>query len=171
MSEMNTETKGWTVDKGQRFSWINWKHKIVHGMLHCQRRSWYVVKHDNWNGANKRMDVNIVWCVRDMRSNVRTVCMLYTVHDTCKLQSWVVDLIFWNNVSLTDFRWFLLVRLLLKFDLQQKLTSSFFFLFWWSYKSVHLTGDQLHVELVWWEISNVRTFCTKFLAEFENLSY
>ena len=26
------------------------------------------------------MDVNIVWCVRDMRSNVRTVCMLYIVY-------------------------------------------------------------------------------------------
>ena len=28
------------------------------------------------------MDVNIVWCVRDMRSNVRTVCMLYIVYAT-----------------------------------------------------------------------------------------
>ena len=26
------------------------------------------------------MDVNIVWGVRDMRSNVRTVCMLYIVY-------------------------------------------------------------------------------------------
>ena len=26
------------------------------------------------------MDVNIVWCVRDMRSNVRRVCMLYIVY-------------------------------------------------------------------------------------------
>ena len=26
------------------------------------------------------MDVNIVWCVRGMRSNVRTVCMLYIVY-------------------------------------------------------------------------------------------
>ena len=28
----------------------------------------------------KRIDVNIVWCIRDMMSNVRTtVCMLYIV--------------------------------------------------------------------------------------------
>ena len=26
------------------------------------------------------MDVKIVWCVRDMRSNVRTVCMLHIVY-------------------------------------------------------------------------------------------
>ena len=51
-------------------------------MQHCQRRSWHVVKHDrcNWNGANKRMDVNIVWYIRDMRSNVPTVCMLFIVY-------------------------------------------------------------------------------------------
>ena len=28
----------------------------------------------------KRIDVNIVWCIRDMMSNVRTVCMLYIVY-------------------------------------------------------------------------------------------
>ena len=28
----------------------------------------------------KRMDVKIVWFLRDMRSNLRTVCMLYIVY-------------------------------------------------------------------------------------------
>ena len=28
----------------------------------------------------KRIDVNIVWCIRNMMSNVRTVCMLYIVY-------------------------------------------------------------------------------------------
>ena len=30
----------------------------------------------------KRIDVNIVWCIRDKMSNVRTVCMLYIVYAT-----------------------------------------------------------------------------------------
>ena len=32
--------------------------------------------------SKKRMNVNTVWCVRDMRSNVRTVCMFYIVYAT-----------------------------------------------------------------------------------------
>ena len=78
---MNVETNAEPLTKvrGWRVLDVGW---IVHSMLHRQERSWHGVKHDrgNWDGANKKMDVNIVWCVRDMRSNVRTVCMLYIVY-------------------------------------------------------------------------------------------
>ena len=39
----------------------------------------------------RRIDVNIVWCIRDMMSNVRTVCMLYIVYAITYVQPRVVN--------------------------------------------------------------------------------